>query len=455
MKKIISIVLIVFCVSGLQAQYLDLNEYGIKGDNTNESGIFTQALLEAASKGLTVRGKGVIELYGARIIIPGNVKIQSASLGDLVIRNGAFIFAQGDIQVKNVVFEDFKTAVFYYPKGKEPKGKISIQSEHCLYRNNVSAFSSQGQSRELLLINSYFKENEFINVTHSAVNLKFPHEGLNFHQNKFEGVQLEGKKLAYLVLVGMDSTGGGTGFRFTENKIRDIVHPGSDVNYTVLARGSRSYIADNLVEEISDVAFYVRGDSGVVERNRIFNKNQSSEYAIIAKGGTTKGYVWIMNNVIKGKFGTAVYLDCKYGSAKINDNDIDINFDEDTVLFAGIRVIGNNKMDRFDISGNSIKVDMKNPRAAAIRLNGKGFEQVNITNNKMLESSSRILLTGKNDIRNLKMTGNRMKSRSASTIAADNVEIDDNEVDYPESFEKAFKVNGNRKSVIGNRKMKQ
>jgi hypothetical protein len=285
--------------------------------------------------------------------------------------------------------------------------------------------------------------------------LKFPHEGLNFHQNKFEGVQLEGKKLAYLVLVGMDSTGGGTGFRFTENRIKDIVHPGKDVNYTVLARGSRSYIADNDVEEITDVAFYVRGDSGVVERNRIFNKNQSAEYAIIAKGGTTKGYVWITDNVIKGRFGTAVYLDCKYGSAKINDNDIDINFDEDTVLFAGIRVIGNNKMDRFDISGNSIKVDMKNPRAAAIRLNGKGFEKVNITNNKLLESSSRILLTGKNDIRNLKMTGNRMRSKTASNIAADNVEIDDNEVDYPEAFEKAFKVNANRKSVIGNRKMKQ
>lgn len=455
MKRIFTLSILMFFAGNVFAQYLDLNKYGLKGDNSDESLQFANALKEASSKGLTLTGKGTFNLNGIRIVVPRNISIESKKKGDLVIRNGAYIFGSGNIKLEKIIFKDFTTSVFYYPKNKEPKGDITIDVKDCRFEDNMAAFFSQGQSYNLMLRNSKFTGNEFINSGTAAVSLKFNHRNLTFEKNHFEGLMFEGKKLYYLVLAGLDSAGGGRGFEFKKNTIKNIVHPGKDVNYTILARGSNSCFMENYVEDVSDVAFYVRGDSGKVEKNRIINKNISSNHAIIAKGGSTKGYIYVRDNEIKGKFGTAVYFDSRYGYAEIIGNDIDISNENDSVLYAGIRVIGHEVYKKFDISGNSIQVKSNNKRAAAIRLNGKGFEQVNITNNKLLKSSSQILLTGKNDIKNLRMTGNNMSSRIASSIAAENIEIEENEMDFPGELQKAFKIGSEGKVKMGKNKKKK
>ncbi|MGZ5246633.1 MAG: right-handed parallel beta-helix repeat-containing protein [Flavitalea sp.] len=452
MKRFFTLSILIFFVSSTVAQYLDLNEYGLKGDNSDESLQFSNALREASSKGLTLTGKGTFNLNGTRIVVPGNISIEAKKKGELIIRNGAYIFGSGDIQLQKIIFEDFTTSVFYYPKNKEPRGDIKIEVNDCRFEDNMAAFFSQGQSYWMMLRNSKFTCNDFINSGTAAVSLKFNHRNLLFEKNHFEGLMFEGKKLYYLVLAGLDSAGGGRGFQFRKNTIKNIVHPGKDINYTVLARGSNSLFSENDVEDVSDVAFYVRGDSGVVERNRIINKTVASNHAIIAKGGSRKGFIHIRDNEIKGKFGTAIYLDSRYGYAEITGNDIDIKNENDSVLYAGIRVVGHEVYKKFDITGNSIQVKSTNRRAAAIRLNGKGFEQVNITNNKLIKSSSQILLTGKNDIKNLRMTGNRMSSKVASSIAAENIEIEENEVEFPGEIQNAFKMGTVGKVKMGNNK---
>jgi hypothetical protein len=426
-------------------EYLDLNEFGLKGDNSNESALFTKALQLASEKNLTITGKGVFNLNGARIAVPDGISIESKNPHDLIIRNGAYIFSSGNIRLQQVDFQDFSTAVFYYPKGHEPKGDLTIDVRNCDFENCMSAFSTAGSSRSTVLKNSFFIGNRFINSGTSAINLKFSHINLTFEKNHFEGLMFGGKKLAYLVITGLDSTGGGTGFQFHKNVIKNIVHPGNDANYTVLSRGIKNYIADNEVENVSHVAFYIRGDSSIIERNHITNITTDSKYAIIAKSGTGgNGFFIAESNFIKGNFSTGLYIDAHFETTFIRQNDIRLVYNYDTMGYAGIRVIGHHVFKQFNIEENVISIDMQNPKAACIRLNGVGFDVVKISDNKM-KSNTRILLTGQNDIRNLEIIHNKLISKTASPIGADNISIINNSIDYPGSVALSFIIQGNNK----------
>jgi hypothetical protein len=112
--------------------------------------------------------------------------------------------------------------------------------------------------------------------------------------------------------------------------------------------------------------------------------------------------------------------------------------------YAGIRVIGHHVFKQFNIEENVISIDMQNPKAACIRLNGVGFDVVKISDNKM-KSNTRILLTGQNDIRNLEIIHNKLISKTASPIGADNISIINNSIDYPGSVALSFIIQGNNK----------
>lgn len=425
--------------------YLDLNQFGLKGDNSDESDMLVKAFQKAADEEMIITGKGTFNLNGKILQVDKPLWIKAKNKGDLVFRNGNFIHANSDIILDKVSFRDFKTAAFGYPVGKQPGKKIKIQVTDCDFTNNNAAFYSRQESYSTMLTDSKFSGNQFINSNLAAIYLRFNYRDLLIENNHFEGVAKGGKKLIALVLIGADTAGGGEGLRFKNNVVKDIIHPGDDLNYTILAHGDRSLVSGNEFENISHVGYYARGNNNTIEDNKFLNTKVSSKHAIIAKKASPSGILNIRNNQVSGRFSTGIYVDSRFKTLNIQDNDIQLRDRSDTLNYAAIRILGHEDHDSLNITGNAINMDVKGSRSVCIRINGKNFRKVNISSNKQLQSNGGILLTGKNsEIKELRMRDNNMYASGPSHISAEKIDVSNNETNFDIEGKNGFKVTNSR-----------
>lgn len=425
--------------------YLDLNQFGLKGDGSDEFALLQKAFQKAADEEMIITGKGIFNFNGKILEVNKPLWIKAINKGDLIFRNGNFIHANSDIILDKVIFRDFKTAAFGYPAGKQPAKKIKIQVTNCDFINNNAAFYCRQESFSTMLTDSKFSGNQFINSNFAAIYLKFNYRDLIIEKNHFEGVANGGKKLVALVLIGADTTGGGEGLKFRNNTVKDIIHPGDDLNYTILAHGDKSLVSGNEFENVSHVAYYARGNNNTIEDNKFFNSKVTSKHAIIAKKASTSGILNIRNNQVSGRFSTGIYIDSRFKTLNIQDNDIQLKDRSDTMNYAAIRILGHEDHDSLNIMGNSINIDVKGKRSVCIRINGKNFRRVNISGNKQLQSNGGILLTGKNsEIKELRMRDNNMKASGPSHISAERIDVTNNEMNFELEGRNGFKVSGNR-----------
>ena len=431
--------------AGVRHDYLDLNAFGLKGDNTDESAKLQEAIDKATKEGLTITGKGVFNLGGKTLEAKLPLKMEGKKRGEFVIRNGNYILASSDIYLNQVSFNDFKTAAFYYPPNTAPGKEIIMEVVDCDFINDHAAIYSRGESYNTILKNSRITGSSFINSNYAAIYLKFNYRDLLMEKNVFEGVSNNGKKLVALVIIGVDSTGGGDGLKFCNNTIRNIVHPGTDINYTVLAMGDHILASGNLYENITDVAFYARGDNSTVIQNTIINNDAQSTHAIIAKKARPSGTINISENIIRGKFSTAIYIDSRFKTANIDDNEINLDNPDDSSNYNAVRILGHERHEKLNINGNSIKMNVSGKRSVCIRINGLYFDSVNIENNKELQSNGGILLTGKNDaINELNVNNNNMKAGGPSPVRARNLSFRNNQMNFELEGRNGFRVEGTK-----------
>ncbi len=426
-------------------KYLDLNEFGLKGDDSDEFEKINDAFRKASLEGLIITGKGTFNLFGRAVETAGAIRIKAKKKGDLIFRNGAYFFSPTDIELENTIFRDFKTAAFNYPNGRQPETRIRLQVRNCDFINNNASFFSRQESYNTMLVDSKISGSSFVNSNYAAIYLKFNYRDMVIEDNHFEGTANHGRRLAMLVQIGVDSTGGGAGLKFRNNTIRNIIHPGKDINYTVLILGDRNTVSGNTVEDISNVAFYVRGNNNTVEDNNIRNQKVTSKHAIIAKKLSPAGTLNVRNNQISGRFSTGVYVDSRFKTANITGNEIHLRDRTDTMNYAAIRILGHEEHDSLNIIDNAISVDVKGSRSVCIRINGKHFNKVNILNNRQLESSGGILLTGNNsEIKYLHVRNNTMRSKGPSPISAESIEVSDNDTNFEIEGKKGFKIKSAR-----------
>ncbi len=149
--------------AGVRHDYLDLNAFGLKGDNTDESAKLQEAIDKATKEGLTITGKGVFNLGGKTLEAKLPLKMEGKKRGEFVIRNGNYILASSDIYLNQVSFNDFKTAAFYYPPNTAPGKEIIMEVVDCDFINDHAAIYSRGESYNTILKNSRITGSSFIN----------------------------------------------------------------------------------------------------------------------------------------------------------------------------------------------------------------------------------------------------------------------------------------------------